>query len=63
VKDWKKLQRIEEELIKFLNEKFPPLEFDQAGDLESFKIEAVFRSGQRDIIKRLDLIREQQERG
>ena len=58
----KNLPRIESELIKFLREKFPPLEYTLGDDPDSFKINAVFRAGQRDIVQRLDLIKQQQEK-
>ena len=62
MKDWKQLPRLEESLIKYLEEMFPPLEYSTDDDVEHFKTEAVFRSGQRDLIKRLDIIRQQQEK-
>ena len=51
---------MEEKLVKFLNEKFPPLEYSEGDSITDFNTAAIFRSGQRDIIKRMALILEQQ---
>tara|TARA_R100000655_G_scaffold85088_2_gene124732 strand:+ start:701 stop:892 length:192 start_codon:yes stop_codon:yes gene_type:complete len=62
MKNWKSLPKLEEELIKYLEEMFPPLEYNVDEDIEEFKNRVIFRSGQRDLIKRLELLRKQQER-
>ena len=41
---------------------FPPLEYNVDEDIEEFKNRVIFRSGQRDLIKRLELLRKQQKR-
>ena len=56
------LQRIEDDLIAYLSERFPPLEYEEGSDPEEYKIASIFRSGQRDILKRLKMIKEQQDR-
>ena len=55
--------RVDEELIKFLKPKFPPTEFKEGDDVEEFMNAAVFRAGQRDIIKRLEILYKQQKKG
>ena len=62
MKDWKSLPKLEEKLVKYLEEMFPPLEYEIGEDVEDFKNRSIFRSGQRDLIKRLELLRKQQER-
>lgn len=57
-----KIQRVESSLIKLLEELFPPLEYKQGDSLQTFNTEAVFRAGQRDVIKRLKLIKQQQDK-
>jgi hypothetical protein len=57
----KNLPPIDEELIKFLNQKFPPLEYTLGDDPDTYKISGIFRAGQRDIIERLSIIKQQQE--
>jgi len=62
MKDSKNLPAIDQDLINYLMLTFPPLEYNVGDHIDSFKIEAVFRAGQRDIIKRLSLIKQQQEK-
>jgi hypothetical protein len=56
------LQKIEENLISYLEERFPPLEYEEGDDLDEYKISSVYRAGQRDILKRLTRIKEKQDR-
>lgn len=56
----KKNPRIDEELLEFLKPKFPPTEFQEGKDIDEFVNAAVFRAGQRDIIKRLEILYKQQ---
>ena len=53
---------IEQELVDYLTKMFPPLEYKVGDHIDSFKIDAVFRAGQRDLIQRLALIKQQQEK-
>ena len=59
----KNLPRLDEELIKFLQERFPPLEYTQGANVDTFSQDAIFRAGQRDIINLLNgILKEQQRR-
>lgn len=60
--DSKRLPVIDQDLVDYLKKMFPPLEFKLGDNIDSFKIDAVFRAGQRDLIQRLVLIKQQQEK-
>jgi len=41
---------IDENLIKYLKKKYPPIEYKEGKDHQAFLNEAIFRSGQRDVV-------------
>ena len=45
---------MDEELVKFLKKKFPPTEYKQGDNIETFAHDSIFRAGQRDIISLLE---------
>ena len=47
---WKNLNLLDENLVKFLNQKYPPLEYTQELDSDEFLLDSVFRGGQREVI-------------
>lgn len=62
MKDSERLPVIDQELVDYLTKMFPPLEYKVGDHIDSFKIDAVYRAGQRDLIQRLALLKQQQER-
>ena len=56
----KNAPNVDEELINFLREKFPPNEYKQGDNIDTFAHDSIFRAGQRDIINRLELWHKQQ---
>jgi hypothetical protein len=46
----KNLSLIDENLVKFLRKKYPPIEYKEGLDREKFLSQSIFRSGQRDVI-------------
>lgn len=51
MQNWKNLSLVDEDLVKFLQEKFPPLEFELGKTKEDFVNQAIYRAGQRDTIE------------
>ena len=51
----KNLPHVDEELVKFLKEKFPPIEYKQGDNIDTFAHDSIFRAGQRDVISRLEI--------
>ena len=53
-----------EDLVKFLRQKYPPIEFNLDNKSETFLEEAIFRSGQREVINTIEhIIRLQNNKG
>ena len=59
----RRLPRLEPEIVKYLKEKLPPVEFNKQQTKDSFFQEAVFRAGQRDVVAMLEVILKDQEKG
>ena len=51
----KNIPQVDEDLVKFLQKMFPPTEYKQGENIETFAHDSIFRAGQRDIINRLEL--------
>jgi hypothetical protein len=45
---------VDEELVMFLKKKFPPTEYKQGVNIDTFTYDSIFRAGQRDIIALLE---------
>ncbi len=61
--EWKKLPLLDDELVKFLRKKYPPLEYSQGQNSDEFILESVYRSGQREVINAIEHIIELQRKG
>jgi hypothetical protein len=60
--EWKNLNLLEESLIKFLNQKYPHLEYTPDANADEFLYDSIYRAGQRDVIKTLEHILELQKK-
>jgi len=49
------IPHVEEELLKQLKKKFPPIEYKQGSNVDTFTNDAIFRAGQRDIVNQLEI--------
>ena len=61
--EWKKLPLLDEELVKFLRKKYPPLEYEEGINEETFTSRAIFRAGQRETINSIEYIIDLQRKG
>tara|TARA_E500000305_G_C3813957_1_gene139768 strand:- start:67 stop:273 length:207 start_codon:yes stop_codon:yes gene_type:complete len=59
--DWKNLSLIDEDLVKFLQRKYPPIEYDPEVSSDGFLQKTIFRSGQREVITAIQQIIEHQK--
>ena len=53
MKDWKNLPILEEEIPKYLDNQYPPIEYSLSDTEAEFVSKSIFRAGQRDIINKL----------
>jgi hypothetical protein len=61
--DWKRLSRVDQDLVDFLRKKYPPIEYDPEISVDEFSRQSIFRSGQREVILALEQIIKLQEKG
>ena len=60
--NWKSLPLIDEELVKFLRKKFPPLEWERGLDQQTYLNDAIFRAGCIEAVNTLDHIMQLQRK-
>tara|TARA_R100000152_G_C6766511_1_gene191522 strand:+ start:160 stop:357 length:198 start_codon:yes stop_codon:yes gene_type:complete len=51
----KRVPLVDEDLLRTLKKKFPPIEYKQGDNVDTFANDAIFRAGQRDIINQLEI--------
>ena len=61
--EWKNLPLLDQDLVKFLRKKYPPLEYKMGEDSEEFTINSVFRGGQIEDINAIESIINLQRKG
>ena len=61
--EWKQLPLLDQDLVKYLRKKYPPLEYQEDMSDEEFLRQAIFRAGQRDVVSRLEKIIDDQKNG
>jgi Tfp pilus assembly protein FimV len=54
--DWKSLRHLDEDLVKFLRKKYPPIEYNPDVSSEEFLRQSMYRAGQRDVIVEIERI-------
>jgi len=59
----KRLPLLDPEIVKYLKEKLPPVEYNINLEKDEFFNQAVYRAGQRDVLAMLEVILKDQERG
>ena len=60
--EWKRLPRLDVELVEFLRKKYPPIEFKNQ-DKEEFLKQAMMQAGAAEVIASIDRIIELQKKG
>ena len=60
--EWKNLPLLDVDLVKFLRQKYPPIEYSPDDGSDGFVEKAIFRAGQRDVIDCLEYIIQLQQK-
>lgn len=61
--EWKQLPLLDQDLVKYLRKKYPPLEYQEDMTDEEFLRQAIFRAGQRDAANTIEHIINLQRKG
>ena len=61
--EWKNLPLLDQDLVKFLRKKYPPVEYKQGESSVEFTNEAIFRGGQIEVINTIEHIISLQTKG
>jgi hypothetical protein len=61
--EWKQLPLLDQDLVKYLRKKYPPLEYQEDMTKEEFLRQAIFRAGQRDTANVIEHIINLQRKG